>query len=76
MPDICDLVIDNPSVSRKHAILQFRNNDNFGYLYDLGGTHGTEVNKMKLPVRAYQQVKPFDIIKFGVSSRYYVLRCP
>lgn len=46
------------------------------YLYDLGGTHGTEVNKKRLPVRAYQKLRPFDMIKFGLSSRCYVLRCP
>jgi len=74
--DLCDLFIDNASVSRKHAILQFKENDDFPYLYDLGGTHGTIVNKNKLPVRAYQKLKPFDMIKFGLSSRYYILRCP
>lgn len=74
--DLCDLYIDNPSVSRKHAILQFKRGDDFPYLYDLGGTHGTYVNKKKLPMRAYQKLQPFDTIKFGLSSRYYILRCP
>lgn len=39
--DLCDLFIDNPSISRKHAILQFKKNDDCPYLYDLGSAHGT-----------------------------------
>ena len=30
----------------------------------------------KLPARAYQKLNPFDMIKFGLSIRYYVMRCP
>lgn len=63
-------------MSRKHAIIQFKNNDDYPYIYDLGGTHGTEVNRKKLPSRAYQKLRPYDMIKFGLSTRYYVMRCP
>ena len=30
----------------------------------------------KIPVRAYQKISPFDSVKFGVSSRVYIYRCP
>ena len=76
LEDLCDIYIDNPTVSRKHAILQFKNDEPFPYLYDLGGTHGTIVNKNKLPTHVYQKIKPFDTVKFGVSSRSFILRCP
>lgn len=39
--DLCDLYLDNQSISRKHAILQFKQGEDCAYLYDLGGTHGT-----------------------------------
>jgi hypothetical protein len=58
----CDIVAENPTVSRTHAVLQFiqgtkaKNEVEDGkgqevpthtglYLYDLGSTHGTYINK-------------------------------
>lgn len=38
------LTMENPSVSRQHAVFQF-SNDGCCYLFDLGSTHGTMVNK-------------------------------
>jgi hypothetical protein len=29
-----------------------------------------------LPSRIYKKLSPFDNVKFGVSSRVYVFRCP
>lgn len=43
---------------------------------DLGSQHGTFVNKIRLPPRTYKKIEPFDTLKFGVSSRVYILRCP
>ena len=43
---------------------------------DLGSQHGTSVNKVPLPAKTYKKLEPFDTVKFGVSSRIYVLRCP
>jgi hypothetical protein len=45
-------------------------------LYDLGNTHGTYVNKEKLTPKVYKKLELFSNIKFGVSSRYFILRCP
>jgi len=69
-------VIDNQTVSRKHAIIQAKKDDPCLYLYDLGSAHGTFVNKEKLPMRTFKKLSPFDNIKFGVSSRVFVLRSP
>lgn len=76
LEDLCDICIDNPTVSRKHAILQFKEGEDKPYLFDLAGVHGTIVNRQKLPPKVYQQVQPFDSIKFGMSSRVFILRCP
>lgn len=76
LEDISDIAIDNQTVSRKHAIIQGKKDDHYIYLYDLGSTHGTFVNKEKLPARTFKKLNPFDSVKFGVSSRIYILRSP
>jgi pSer/pThr/pTyr-binding forkhead associated (FHA) protein len=76
LDDLCDVAIDNPTVSRKHAILQAKKDDPYLYLYDLGSSHGSFVNKDRLPSRTFKKLQPFDNVKFGVSSRIFVLRCP
>lgn len=76
LEDLCDVFIDNHTVSRKHAILQARSDDHALYLFDLGSAHGTFVNKERLPARTFKKLSPFDSLKFGISSRSYVLRCP
>ena len=76
LEDLSDVFIDNHTVSRKHAILQARSDDHALYLFDLGSAHGTFVNKERLPSRTFKKLSPFDSLKFGISSRSYVLRCP
>ncbi|CAD8063554.1 unnamed protein product [Paramecium primaurelia] len=71
---ICDIVLDNPTISRKHAVLQSKNTNEF-YLYDLGSTHGTFVNNVKIPTKLFHKLKPYDQLKFGQSIRMYILRC-
>jgi pSer/pThr/pTyr-binding forkhead associated (FHA) protein len=44
--DDCDLVLDEPEMSRKHAMIEVRQNDI--YLRDLGSTNGTYVNGVKV----------------------------
>ncbi|KOB68454.1 putative smad nuclear interacting protein [Operophtera brumata] len=46
------------------------------YLYDLGSTHGTYLNKDKLKVSHYTRVRVGHQIKFGNSTRTYILTGP
>ena len=43
------LTMENPSISRQHAVFQFRD-DGHCYLYDLGSTHGSFINKQRFVV--------------------------
>lgn len=40
---------------------------------DLESTNGTLVNKNKIEPARYFELKPFDVINFGLSTRDYVL---
>nr|CAG4643049.1 EOG090X026V [Ilyocryptus agilis] len=76
----CDLIMEHPSVSRYHSILQYRNvsgeEDQGWYLYDLGSTHGTFVNKRQIPPRTYCRVRTGHMFKVGMSTRLFILQGP
>nr|XP_026694178.1 LOW QUALITY PROTEIN: kanadaptin [Ciona intestinalis] len=84
----CDFMLEHPSISRHHAVLQFgkpSENDNVElqkdgsagfYLIDLGSTHGTFLNKTKIPSHKYYRVKVGHMMKFGGSSRMHFLQGP
>ena len=88
----CDVILEHPSVSRYHAVLQYRLHgqesrdvqtdvllksttpqDPGFYIYDLGSTHGTFLNKQKLLPRCYHQVRVGQGVRFGGSSRLFIL---
>ncbi|KAF7989872.1 hypothetical protein HCN44_008546 [Aphidius gifuensis] len=81
---IADIPLDHPSCSKQHAALQYRlvpfKRDNGGdgkrvrpYIIDLESANGTFVNNVKLEPRRYHELLEKDVIKFGFSSREYVL---
>ncbi|XP_038967837.1 kanadaptin isoform X1 [Rattus norvegicus] len=81
----CDICLEHPSVSRYHAVLQHRGSDPSGdsedqgqgfYLYDLGSTHGTFLNKTRIPPRTYCRVHVGHVIRFGGSTRLFILQGP
>ncbi|KAJ5293873.1 hypothetical protein N7508_008694 [Penicillium antarcticum] len=84
---IVDFPLDHPSCSKQHAVLQFRfveKKNEFGdrigkvkpYLLDLESANGSSVNGETVPAGRYVEVMDKDVIRFGLSSREYVLMLP
>ncbi|KAL3228380.1 hypothetical protein MRX96_048607 [Rhipicephalus microplus] len=77
--DDCDIVLEHPSISRYHAVVQFRTGEpgtSGFYLYDLDSTHGTCVNKEQVRARSYKRLRVGYMVKFGGSSRNFILEGP
>ena len=66
------LTMTHPSVSRQHAALQMKGNGQM-YLYDLGSTHGSFLNKRKVRPKTFIPLRCGDLLRFGQSSRMYHL---
>ncbi|XP_031285642.1 kanadaptin [Pistacia vera] len=73
--DLCDFVLEHPTISRFHAVIQFKRSGN-AYLYDVGSTHGTSINKNQVQKRVYVDLHVGDVIRFGQSSRLYIFQGP
>lgn len=81
---ICDIVMNDETCSRQHAVIQFRPSDvdeegdecptDEIYIYDLGSTSGTYVNGMPLQERAYYPLYPGDILQFGQFPNAFILQ--
>jgi len=72
---VADIPVDHPSCSRQHAVLQYRMvaNKVRPYVIDLNSSNGTFLNNQKIDPQRYVELKEKDVIKFGFSSREYVL---
>lgn len=44
------------------------------YVYDLDSAHGTFLNKVRIPTRTYCRVRVGHVLRFGGSSRLFVLQ--
>ncbi|MCD7470916.1 hypothetical protein HAX54_011153 [Datura stramonium] len=73
--DLCDFVLEHPTISRFHAVLQFNGNGD-AYVYDLGSTHGTFINKNEVKKRVFVELHVGDVLRFGHSSRLYIFQGP
>ncbi|KHJ76035.1 FHA domain protein, partial [Oesophagostomum dentatum] len=76
----CDVVMDHPSISRYHCVLQYGEDpmDKTGkgwHIYDLGSTHGSKANKKKLPPKQYMRIRVGFVLQFR-STRVLSLLGP
>lgn len=77
----CNLSLAHPTISRYHAIIQYRTTDDEKnstgfYLYDLESTHGTFWNGHRIKSRTYVRLHGGHMIRFGCSQRKYILQAP
>ncbi|PWZ00848.1 SMAD/FHA domain-containing protein [Testicularia cyperi] len=81
---VVDVPLDHASCSKQHAVIQFRQTietNEFGdkkkrvrpYLIDLDSANGCEVNDQEIPQTRYYELKSGDTVRFGASSREYVM---
>ncbi|XP_019181065.1 PREDICTED: FHA domain-containing protein DDL-like isoform X2 [Ipomoea nil] len=81
---VADIPTDHPSCSKQHAVLQYRQVEKENpdgtlskqvrpYIMDLGSTNGTFINDNRIEAQRYYELLEKDTIKFGNSSREYVL---
>ncbi|XP_047310704.1 kanadaptin [Impatiens glandulifera] len=73
--DLCDFMLEHPTISRFHAVLQFKQSGDAS-IYDLGSTHGTFVNKKQVKKNVYEDLHVGDVIRFGQSTRLYIFQGP
>eukprot|EP00980_Cylindrotheca_fusiformis_P022758 scaffold9704_cov113-Cylindrotheca_fusiformis.AAC.2 len=84
--EIADIPMTHPSLSSQHAVLQYRalptttKKDGSRlllscqpYIMDLESTNGTFLNGVRIDSARYYQLKKGDVLKFGASTREYVL---
>lgn len=81
---VADIPTDHPSCSKQHAVIQYRLTEKEEldgmiaskvrpYIMDLGSTNGTFLNGKRVDPQRYYELLETDTIKFGNSSREYVL---
>ncbi|CAK7228381.1 hypothetical protein SCUCBS95973_006862 [Sporothrix curviconia] len=81
---VVDLLAAHPSISKQHAVLQFRyveKRNEFGdrigrvkpYLLDLASANGTKLNHDEVATQRYVELQDKDLVQFGHSAREYVL---
>ena len=66
------IVLNHPSISKKHAKIDYDAQTNTAFLFDLNSTHGTFINDMKLSPNQSIKLKSGDIISFGQSETKYI----
>jgi two-component system, NtrC family, response regulator AtoC len=63
--DECDVRVDHPSVSRRHATLRLKPEL---VLLDLGSANGTKVNRVRLAPMAPTRVSREDLLEIGATT--------
>ena len=68
----CHAHLEHPSVSRQHAVVQCKPDGSL-HLHDLRSTHGTYVNKTRVPANTYVLLADGNLVTFGTSTRMYIV---
>ena len=66
------IVLNHPSISKKHAKIEYEIQTNNAILIDLNSTYGTYINDIKLNPNESIKIKSGDIISFGQSEIKYI----
>jgi len=72
-PEVCDVVLDHESISRKHAAIVHHTSGKL-YLIDLQAGHGTFVDDKKVKPHTPMSLKEGTAIQFGGSTRVYTIK--
>ncbi|GAX81620.1 hypothetical protein CEUSTIGMA_g9048.t1 [Chlamydomonas eustigma] len=72
----CDIVVEHPSASRLHAVIQYNGDTKEACLWDCGSTHGTFLNKARIRSQVYVPMPVGSTFKLGQSTRIYVFNGP
>lgn len=81
---VADIPVDHSSCSKQHAVIQYRETrkkNEYGdvkiavkpYIIDLESTNRTYVNDKEIPESRYYELRSGDTLKFGDSTREYVI---
>eukprot|EP00922_Rhytidocystis_sp_ex-Travisia-forbesii_P019615 GHVS01029008.1.p1 GENE.GHVS01029008.1~~GHVS01029008.1.p1 ORF type:complete len:281 (+),score=46.91 GHVS01029008.1:199-1041(+) len=74
---VCDIYMLHPTISKQHAVVTYRYNQVrdivIPYLMDLESTNGTFLNDERIDACRYYELCEQDTVRFGRSSREYVL---
>lgn len=84
---VTDLPLDHPSISKQHAVIQFRHRtstNQYGdktnkvkpYLIDLESANGTKLNGEAIETSRYLELVDGDVVSFGHSEKEYVMMLP
>lgn len=84
---VTDYLLEHPSVSKQHAVIQFRSitsMDEYGdktnkvkpYLIDLDSANGTKMNGKAVEGSRFVELVDGDVVNFGESEREYVMMLP
>ncbi|CAD7695264.1 unnamed protein product [Ostreobium quekettii] len=82
--NVVDIPTDHPSCSKQHAVLQFRIVEEMDvsgmtrravkpYVLDLGSVNGTTIGNDRLDPERFYELMERDVLRFGMSSREYVV---
>ncbi|KAJ8583574.1 SMAD/FHA domain-containing protein, partial [Rhizopogon salebrosus TDB-379] len=81
---VADIFIEHPSCLKQHAVIQHRQvtkkdgfssskSENKPFIIDLESTNNTHVNDEAILTSRFYELRPGDVIKFGLSNREYGL---